>query len=357
MGHISNKLAFVPANLIMETPTYFPFLFSSIATAVQPMIIIGHRGHPALMPEHSEPGYVSAINAGADFIECDVHFTRDLVAVCSHDPWLDHLTDVGCRLDLAHLRRTPSWEEAEALSLGSKDELNPKWWLWDLTWEQARELRLEGARDSTLDGQFGLVTLERFISIVEESDHKVGIYPELKSALAGNLVISSRSQNTTVEQLLINILHRHGYNGLDEKKSCLIQSFEIASLVRLHHLTKLPLVFLVESDLQLTNISCYSSILHGVGVWKQQVVEVDLTTRKLKDEKNLISGIKGEKNLAIKTWWRVCKGWASRCMSTHSGTMTPNTWHLTLSRIRTWSLLLLTNLVWMASSLTIHPQQ
>ena len=21
--------------------------------------------------------------------------TRDLVAVCSHDPWLDHLTDVG----------------------------------------------------------------------------------------------------------------------------------------------------------------------------------------------------------------------------------------------------------------------
>ena len=96
------------------------------------------RGHPALMPEHSEPGYVSAITAGADFIECDVHFTRcnqdpmncqqivtkiianevrylltdnlicllsknyllmfeirDLVAVCSHDPWLDHLTDVG----------------------------------------------------------------------------------------------------------------------------------------------------------------------------------------------------------------------------------------------------------------------
>ena len=65
------------------------------------------------MPEHSEPGYVSAIAAGADFIECDVHFTRcnkqhfvahkafvmfeirDLVAVCTHDPWLDQLTDVG----------------------------------------------------------------------------------------------------------------------------------------------------------------------------------------------------------------------------------------------------------------------
>ena len=34
------------------------------------------RGHPALLPEHSEPGYISAIKHGADFIECDVHFTR-----------------------------------------------------------------------------------------------------------------------------------------------------------------------------------------------------------------------------------------------------------------------------------------
>ena len=34
-------------------------------------------------------------------------------------------------------------------------------------------------------------------------------------------------------------------------------------------------MFLVESDLQLTNISCYSSILHGVGVWKQQVMNIE----------------------------------------------------------------------------------
>ena len=46
---------------------------------------------------------------------------------------------------------------------------------------------------------------------------KVGIYPELKSALAGNLVLSSRSQNATVEQLLINILHR----WIDKVKTCM----------------------------------------------------------------------------------------------------------------------------------------
>ena len=74
----------------MDANFFHPLLFSSIAAAAKAMLIIGHRcyqsfnlvslllhrGHPALMPEHSEPGYVSAITAGADFIECDVHFTR-----------------------------------------------------------------------------------------------------------------------------------------------------------------------------------------------------------------------------------------------------------------------------------------
>lgn len=253
------------------------------ATVAKPLTIIGHRGHPALLPEHSEPGYISAIKHGADFIECDVHFTRDLVAVCSHDPWLDELTDVGQRPNLAHLRRTLTAKEAAALGSSQPDQLEAKWWLWDLTWKQAKELRLQGGRDSTFDRQFALVTLERFITIAEESGRKVGIYPELKSAEAGNLVLASRNQETTVEQLLVQILHGRGYDGLAKEKKCLVQSFEMASLVRLHHLTNIPLVFLVENDRQLENISCYSTILHGVGLWKQQVVEVDLKTRKLKN--------------------------------------------------------------------------
>ena len=33
-------------------------------------------------------------------------------------------------------------------------------------------------------------------------------------------------------------------------------------------------VFLVETDRQLENISCYATILHGVGLWKQQVIQM-----------------------------------------------------------------------------------
>ena len=74
--------------------TLAPVVVSSFliffATVAKPLTIIGHRcsnsdwyfvtdfgrGHPALLPEHSETGYISAIKHGADFIECDVHFTR-----------------------------------------------------------------------------------------------------------------------------------------------------------------------------------------------------------------------------------------------------------------------------------------
>ena len=34
---------------------------------------------------------------------------------------------------------------------------------------------------------------------------------------------------------------RRGYDGLAKEKKCLVQSFEMASLVRLHHLTNIPL--------------------------------------------------------------------------------------------------------------------
>ena len=49
------------------------------------------------------------------------------------------------------------------------------------------------------------MTLERFISIVEESDHKVGIYPELKSALAANLVKVKTPKSNNFNLLLEKI--------------------------------------------------------------------------------------------------------------------------------------------------------
>jgi Glycerophosphoryl diester phosphodiesterase family len=47
--------------------------------------VIGHRGSPGLLPEHTREGYQKAIELGADFIECDMVVTKDLKIICRHE--------------------------------------------------------------------------------------------------------------------------------------------------------------------------------------------------------------------------------------------------------------------------------
>jgi glycerophosphoryl diester phosphodiesterase len=53
--------------------------------------IIAHRGTPRDHPENSLPGFRSALDAGADGIELDVHLTVDGVLVVHHDATLQPL--------------------------------------------------------------------------------------------------------------------------------------------------------------------------------------------------------------------------------------------------------------------------
>lgn len=49
------------------------------------MEIIAHRGTPRELPENSVPGFLRALDQGADAIELDTHATRDNVAIVHHD--------------------------------------------------------------------------------------------------------------------------------------------------------------------------------------------------------------------------------------------------------------------------------
>ncbi|MGO4883612.1 MAG: glycerophosphodiester phosphodiesterase family protein [Bryobacteraceae bacterium] len=53
------------------------------------ILVYGHRGARALLPENTLPGFEYAIAAGVDAIELDVAVTRDDVVVVSHDPELN----------------------------------------------------------------------------------------------------------------------------------------------------------------------------------------------------------------------------------------------------------------------------
>ena len=51
------------------------------------MLVIAHRGASAELPENTLPAFERAIELGADYVELDVHATRDGVVVVNE---MDH---------------------------------------------------------------------------------------------------------------------------------------------------------------------------------------------------------------------------------------------------------------------------
>lgn len=56
-------------------------------------LIGGHRGNPAEQPENTLASFRSAIDAGVDMIECDVHMSADGHLVVIHDDTVDRTTN------------------------------------------------------------------------------------------------------------------------------------------------------------------------------------------------------------------------------------------------------------------------
>ena len=50
----------------------------------------GHRGCRGLMPENTIPAMLKAIDMGVTTLEMDIVFTKDKVAVLSHEPFFNH---------------------------------------------------------------------------------------------------------------------------------------------------------------------------------------------------------------------------------------------------------------------------
>ncbi len=84
--------------------------------------VVGHRGAAGLMPENTIKGFRYAIELGVDYVECDLHLSRDKQLIVMHDSTVDRttnghgairdLTTARLRvLDAGHGEQVPTFDE------------------------------------------------------------------------------------------------------------------------------------------------------------------------------------------------------------------------------------------------------
>jgi glycerophosphoryl diester phosphodiesterase len=157
-------------------------------------MLAAHRGDSSSVAEHTLAAYQSAIDAGADALECDVRMTRDGHLVCVHDRSVNRTSDgsgLVSELDLALLERLDfsSWHGELPDSADALLADNPY-----LAGVAADRVRADG----------GVLTLEMLLGLVRDADRDVRLLIETKhpTRYAG-----------LVEKTLVDLLARFGWAG------------------------------------------------------------------------------------------------------------------------------------------------
>jgi glycerophosphoryl diester phosphodiesterase len=196
--------------------------------------IIAHRGASTEAPEHTYAAYLTALEAGADGLECDVRLTADGHLVCVHDRKVDRTsngTGVVSALELASLEELDfgSWHESAAKRNAADGEIAVR--------TEADDE--EPDRDERAANR--VLTLRRLLDLAAAQPRRVELAIEVKhpSRYAGQ-----------VERSLISVLDEYGWapRRADEAPSpARIMSFSSSALRRANRLAPgVSTVFLME---------------------------------------------------------------------------------------------------------------
>jgi glycerophosphoryl diester phosphodiesterase len=179
------------------------FVFMALAASAQPRILVhGHRGARAVLPENTLPAFEHAIAAGADMIELDLAVTKDNVLVVSHDPAINRKICTGPEGETRI--RFMTLAEVRALDCGAK--ANP---------EFPKQSAVPGTRIPTLDEALALAPKGSFgFNIETKLDTKK---PELAPEPA------------EFARLLVDAIRRHKIEA-----RVMVQSFDFRALKEIH---------------------------------------------------------------------------------------------------------------------------
>lgn len=181
-----------------------PFTTPSIVGDID---IIAHRGASGYAPEHTLSAYKKAIQMKADYVELDLHMTKDGELVAIHDATLARTTNA----EEIYPDRAP-WRVKD-FTLSEIKRLDAGSWFNDAYPEYAKK---QYAKEK-------IPTLQEVIDAMKRKDAKAALYIETK---APNVYPS-------MEEKLVDILKKNGY--LQQGK-VIFQSFSEASLRKLREI-------------------------------------------------------------------------------------------------------------------------
>lgn len=244
-----------------------------------PPLVISHRGLPGLYPEETRLAYEAAVDAGGDWLELDVHLTKDCIPVARHNPWLSdntNIADVAAKYSevMARKRTVPGVlvpVKYDAAKYGGpaaylSDLTNPAdpksvlkslvvdgedhtgdWSITDFTLAELRQYGINGTtydarneRPTTYNGLLPILTFQEVIDIAKAKSkttgRTIGVYPETKNPLWNNAQAKANGcgapgASHPFEDAYLKVLND---NGLNTKDSALfVQSFDPDSLLYL----------------------------------------------------------------------------------------------------------------------------
>ncbi len=150
------------------------------------MISVAHRGASGYAPENTQSAFQKGLELGADFLECDVHLSKDGELIIMHDEKVDRTT-------------------------------NSTGFVKDFTLAELKELDAGETFDITFIGE-KIITLDE---LLDEFYGEIGLLIEIKKS---NLYPG-------IEEKVVALLEE--YNDLS---SIIVQSFDVESMRKVHSL-------------------------------------------------------------------------------------------------------------------------
>jgi alkaline phosphatase D len=180
---------------------------SMLRPIVDNVDVIAHCGASGYAPEHTLAAYEKAIQMKADYVELDLHMTKDGELIAVHDPTLARTTNV----EAVYPDRAP-WRVKD-FTLAEIKQLDAGSW-FNKTYPEYAKKQYAGEK---------IPTLQEAIDFIKKKDQKVGLYIETKE----------HDVYPGIEEKLVEILKQNGYL---KKDKIIFQSFSEESLRKLQEI-------------------------------------------------------------------------------------------------------------------------